>query len=202
MQERGFSKTTKFYNEYFEWFRKATGVQPQAMDMFNQTVAVKDIQKLNDFIRKHMLEAKPWGEKVDELLRHFQDLSDAHRDLLRVQKQYNTLLPIEESGREYRQLADRLQHVDRLLNAAEAFFSRKIIEVFSSACEQKREELSQVDRRKDDAARDITVARDQCRLLQNEIDQAGGERLRRIPDLIKTARGCGDGEARYVSSLS
>jgi len=185
MQERGFSKTTKSYNEYFEWFRKATGVQPQAMDMFNQTVAVKDIQKLNDFIRKHMLEAKPWGEKVDELLRHFQDLSDAHRDLLRVQKQYNTLLPIEDTGGQYRQLADRLQHVDRLLDAAEAFFSRKVVEVFSSACEQKREELGQVIRRKDDTAGEIADAREQCRLLQNEIDQAGGERLRRIPDLIK-----------------
>lgn len=186
MQERGFSKTTKSYNEYFEWFRKATGVQPQAMDMFNQTVAVKDIQKLNDFIRKHMLEAKPWGEKVDELLRHFQDLSDAHRDLLRVQKQYNTLLPIEDTGKEYRQLSDRLQHVDQLLKAAEAFFSCKVVEVFSSACEQKGEELGHVNRRKDDTAREIADAREQCRLLQNEIDQAGGERLRRIPDLIKT----------------
>ena len=185
MQERGFSKTTKSYNEYFEWFRRATGVQPQAMDMFNQTVAVKDIQKLNDFIRKHMLEAKPWGEKVDELLRHFQDLSDAHRDLLRVQKQYNTLLPIEETGAEYRRLAEQLQHIDQLLSAAEPFFSRKIIDVFSLARVQKQHELDQVNQRRDDTARQIADVREQCRLLQNEIDQVGGERLRRIPDLIK-----------------
>lgn len=185
MQERGFPKTTKSYNEYFEWFRKATGVQPQAMDMFNQTVAVKDIQKLNDFIRKHMLEAKPWGEKVDELLRHFQDLSDAHRDLLRVQKQYNTLLPIEETGAEYRQLADRLQHIEQILNAAAPFFSRKIIDVFSVTGAQKQDELAQVNQRREGTEREIADAREQCRLLQNEIDQAGGERLRRIPDLIK-----------------
>ena len=153
MQERGFPKTTKSYNEYFEWFRKATGVQPQAMDMFNQTVAVKDIQKLNDFIRKHMLEAKPWGEKVDELLRHFQDLSDAHRDLLRVQKQYNTLLPVEETGAEYRQLSDQLQHIDQLLNAAEPFFNRKIIDVFSLARARKQDELGQVNQRRDHTAR-------------------------------------------------
>jgi uncharacterized protein YPO0396 len=35
------------------------------MDIFNQTVAVKDIQSLNRFIREHMLESKPWGEKVE-----------------------------------------------------------------------------------------------------------------------------------------
>jgi uncharacterized protein YPO0396 len=185
MQDRGFPKATEHYNEYFEWFRKATGVQPQAMDMFNQTVAVKDIQRLNDFIRKHMLEAQPWGEKVDELLRHFQDLSDAHRDLVRVQKQHNTLLPIDDFGADYRQLADQLRHVDLLADATDAFFNSKIIDVFSSACDQKRVELTDAIQKKDTTANQIKEARDQCRLLNNEIDQAGGERLRRIPDLIK-----------------
>jgi len=58
MQARGFPKTSKSYSDYFEWFRKATGVQPQAMDMFNQTVAVKDIQRLNEFIRKHAVASR------------------------------------------------------------------------------------------------------------------------------------------------
>ena len=70
MERRGFRATTN-YAEYHSWFTRATGVRPKAMDMFNQTVAVKDIQSLNRFIRDHMLEAKPWGEKVDSLLDHF-----------------------------------------------------------------------------------------------------------------------------------
>jgi uncharacterized protein YPO0396 len=186
MQQRGFPKTTKSYTEYFEWFRKATGVQPQAMDMFNQTVAVKDIQRLNDFIRKHMLEAKPWGDRIDELLRHFQDLSDAHRDLVRVQKQESLLLPIEEIGSDYQSRAEALRHVERLLNASEAYFNQRIVDLFSVSCEERRAELAAMDARKTETVSRIADAQDESRRLQNEIDQAGGERLRRIPDLIRT----------------
>jgi uncharacterized protein YPO0396 len=185
MQERGFPKTTKSYNEYFEWIRKATGVQPQAMDMFNQTVAVKDIQRLNDFIRKHMLEAKPWGDKVDELLRHFQDLSDAHRDLLRVRQQSELLQPIEEVGVDYRERLNQLQGVERLLQASDAFFCHKVVDVFGPAREQKRADRSEAAERKDRIVRDLDEERDRCRRLQNDIDQAGGQRLREIPLLIE-----------------
>jgi uncharacterized protein YPO0396 len=196
MQERGFPKTTEHYNDYFEWFRKATGVQPQAMDMFNQTVAVKDIQRLNDFIRKHMLEAKPWGQKVDELLRHFQDLSDAHRDLVRVRKQHDALLPIEESGSQYCELTDLLRHVDLLADATDAFFNSKIIAIFSSACARKQTELSRVREKKEETASEIKEVAEQCRRLNNEIDEAGGERLRRIPDLLKAHEAARDAKRR------
>ena len=39
MEKRGF-RATATYNEFHGWFQKATGIQPKAMDMFNQTVAV------------------------------------------------------------------------------------------------------------------------------------------------------------------
>ena len=60
-------KTTKIFREYQEWFTKATGLRRKAMDIFNQTVAVKDVNNLSDFIRKHMLEKQPWGDRVDQL---------------------------------------------------------------------------------------------------------------------------------------
>jgi uncharacterized protein YPO0396 len=51
LEKRGFRATT-VYNEYHNWFMRATGIRAKAMDMFNQTVAVKDIQSLNKFIRE------------------------------------------------------------------------------------------------------------------------------------------------------
>lgn len=184
MQRRGFRVTTT-WQEFHEWFRKATGVQPKAMDMFNQTVAVKDIQRLNDFIRKHMLEAKPWGEKVDRLLRHFAELSDAHQALLRVRKQFELLEPIAELGAVYRAQAEQLERTVRLLGAADSFFRQKTVDLFTPACEARQEELRQVREQKQRISEELGSVRDQCRRLQNEIEQAGGERLRTIPLLIR-----------------
>jgi uncharacterized protein YPO0396 len=184
MKRRGFRATTK-YTEYFEWFRKATGLKDQAMDMFNQTVAVKDIQRLNDFIRKHMLEAKPWSEKVDELFKHFKDLSDAHRELERVRQQRDLLLPIEKYGTEYRTLAGELEQMERLLAAADSYFPKKIIELFEPELSRRRDELGEVKKNQERLKVEINAEQEECRGLKNEIDQAGGERMRDIPRLIE-----------------
>ena len=183
MKQRGFKPTTS-YTEYFEWFRKLTGLKDQAMDMFNQTVAVKDIERLNDFIRKHMLEAKPWAEKVDELFRHFKDLSNAHRELERVRKQRELLLPIEKHGAEYHRQFEQLQREDRILVATDSYFPKRIIELIQPeiGCRQ-----SDLDRIRADQVRlksEFDDGQEQCRKLKNEIDQAGGDRMREIPTLI------------------
>ena len=185
MKRRGFKATTS-YTEYFEWFRKLTGLKDQAMDMFNQTVAVKDIQRLNDFIRKHMLEAKPWSEKVDELFRHFKDLSDAHRELERVRQQRDLLLPIEKHGAEYNRHAEQLQKEDRILAATESFFPKRIVELIEPEILRCQGELNRVRADQQRLKLEIDGGLEQCRRLRNEIDQAGGERMREIPGLIET----------------
>ena len=185
MKRRQFRSTTS-YNEYFEWFRKATAVKDKAMDVFNQTVAVKDIQRLNDFIRKHMLEAKPWSEKVDELFKHFKDLSDAHRELERVRQQRDLLLPIEKHGAEYDRHAEQLRKEDRILAAADSYFPKRIIELIEPEIVRCQTDLNRVRSDQQRLKSDIDDGLEQCRKLKNEIDQAGGERMREIPGLIDT----------------
>lgn len=104
LNRRGY-KTTRVYVEYQDWLMKRTSMRSKAIDMFNQTVHVKDIQSLNEFIRKHMLEAHDWREKVQRLLTHFEDLSRAHQELVRARRAEELLTPIEKLGAKYQQLA-------------------------------------------------------------------------------------------------
>jgi uncharacterized protein YPO0396 len=204
MEKRGFRATTN-YSEYHSWFAKLTGTRPKAMDIFNQTVAVKDIQSLNRFIRDHMLEAKPWGEKVDALLSHFTQLSEAHQSLVRIRRQSDLLEPIARIGKAYREHQDRFEQVQRLLEAADSFFRHKTIELFTPECEARRAELDAVRKKKEQLGRDLTETQEECRRLQNEIDHAGGERLRQIPLLIQAhesqAAGKRDANRRYHEAL-
>lgn len=183
LEKRGFRATTT-YSEYFSWFQRQTGVRQKAMDMFNQTVAVKDIQSLNRFIREHMLEAKPWREKIDSLQLHFTQLSDAHQSLVRVRKQYSLLSPVVSKGKEYTEKASDLTKTERLKAAAHSFFRNATIEIFEPLCELKAKEivnLGQAILRHDES---LTSKRDDVRRLQNEIDAAGGDRLKELPGLI------------------
>lgn len=184
MEKRGF-RATSSYTEYHGWLTRATGIRAKAMDMFNQTVAVKDIQSLNRFIREHMLEAKPWNDKIDSLHNHFTQLSEAHLSLVRVRRQFELLTPVVERGETYRVRCGDLEKAQRLLDASESFFLCKTIELFEPFCVAKRDELTQLAEAKRRIERDADEAHEEIRQLKNEIDAAGGERLRLIPHLIE-----------------
>ena len=153
--------------------------------MFNQTVHVKDIQSLNAFIRKHMLEAHDWQEKIQRLLTHFNDLSQAHQELVNARRAVELLLPVEEAGAKYCQSADQMENLERQQAAAESYFPFVAVELLEPSIEQKRADetaLSATIERMDSSLEEI---RGSVVDLKIAIDQVAGERLKKIPDLIK-----------------
>ena len=57
------------------------------MELFHQTVSMKAVGNLTDFVREHMLEpfdAAAWTAKIVE---HFEDLTKAHEAVRRAQAQ-------------------------------------------------------------------------------------------------------------------
>lgn len=184
LEQRGF-KTTDKYADYLRWFERKTGVLPKAMDMFNQTVAVKDIQSLNDFIRNHMLEDKSWGERINNLQSHFTELTQAYQSLVRVRRQYELLRPIAEHGAEYRARASALAEAQAVLAAVKAYFLIKRVELIGPAMAKRQTELEKAGRRKTELEESAERVREELRQLKNELERSGGNRLREIPHLIR-----------------
>lgn len=178
-------RTTKTFSEYHGWLTRRTGMRPKAMDLFNQTVSVKDIQSLNDFIRKRMLEAHDWREKVDRLLTHFNDLSIAHQELVRARRSQELLIPVERHGIRYREQALELTELENMRDAADSFFACETVRLFTPEIERLSGELEAVVGQKERLGDEISQAEQRKWELSNEIKQAGGDRLQRIPDLIK-----------------
>lgn len=184
MEKRGFRATDK-YNEYHGWVAKFTGMQPKAMDVFNQTVAVKDIQSLNKFIREHMLEPKPWMEKIETLQAHFTQLTEAYQSLVRVRRQFELLTPIAAKSATFTAQSDALRLAQAMCGAAGPYFRAMTIELLGPAAEFLKKELSALVVTRDRLDTELRDAADEERQLKNEIENAGGERLRQIPLLIK-----------------
>jgi uncharacterized protein YPO0396 len=184
LQRKGY-QTTRTYVEYQGWLTKRTSMRGKAIDMFNQTVHVKDIQSLNEFIRKHMLEAHDWREKVKRLLEHFDDLSRAHQELVRARKAEELLLPIERTSQKYLDLSTQVEELECQLEASSTFFAVRTIELLEPELIRQAhvmEELSQLVHRLDE---ELRIDRETIRQLKNEIEQSGGERLKKIPELIR-----------------
>ena len=184
LNARGY-QTSKTYIEYQGWLTKRTQMRGKAIDMFNQTVAVKDIQSLNTFIRGHMLEAHDWQDKVQKLLTHFDDLSTAHEELVRARRAEELLTPIEKIGGKYRQQAEKSQELEQHLEAAKTFFPVQLLRLFTPEVERQQEDVASRVTVIARLASELKETQETIRSLRNEIDQAGGERLKQIPGLIK-----------------
>jgi uncharacterized protein YPO0396 len=178
-------RATRTFADHEQAVAKAFRWKKKAMEVLNQTVAVKDIQRLNDFIRQHMLEPQSWGEKVDQLLGHFAHLSEAHQSLVRVRQQFEQLTPIVELGTSYLTDANELQAAESVLAAVDAYWSTKTIELLVPEAERKAEAMTHARASIERLAKEIAELDEQLRQIRNAMEQAGGPRLQMIPTLIK-----------------
>lgn len=68
------------FPSYGAAFRRRFGIaNEQALDLFLQTVSMKQVGDLTDFVRNHMLEPFPVETNIAQMLAHFADLTAAHR---------------------------------------------------------------------------------------------------------------------------
>jgi uncharacterized protein YPO0396 len=187
LQQRGFRATGK-YTEYFGWLSQMLHMRAKALDMFNQTVAVKDIQSLNRFIRDHMLEERPWQEKIDSLLTHFSQLSQAYQSLVRTRRQVEQLMPVEQLGSSIAKLDEQYAQTQATLDATEAFFCYKTVECLTPQIERVTKDVVAARHRVGELQTRMEELDDVQRRLKNEIEGGGGERLREIPRMINAER--------------
>ena len=83
------------FPEYGKDFRRRLGIESeQAMELFHQTVSMKSVGNLTDFVRDHMLEPFDAAKATASIVAHFEDLTKAHEAVQRAQAQLAELTPL------------------------------------------------------------------------------------------------------------
>jgi uncharacterized protein YPO0396 len=89
------ARTHDHFPDYGKDFRRRLGIESeQAMDLFHQTVSMKSVGNLNDFVRNHMLEPFDSASWTERMVAHFEDLTKAHDAVRRAQAQLDLLGPL------------------------------------------------------------------------------------------------------------
>jgi uncharacterized protein YPO0396 len=83
------------FAKYGAWFRRRFGIDnEQALELFHQTVSMKSVGNLTDFVRSHMLEPFDVAPRIAALIAHFDDLNRAHEAVLKAKRQVDLLAPL------------------------------------------------------------------------------------------------------------
>ncbi len=94
------------------------------MELFHQTVSMKAVDNLNDFVRSHMLEPFDSKAQIDTLVEHFENLTRAHDAVVRARDQLELLGPLVEMLDEFDQLGATAAEIRLQQEAVPYYFAK------------------------------------------------------------------------------
>jgi uncharacterized protein YPO0396 len=169
------------FPDYGKHFRRRLGIQSeQAMELFHQTVSMKSVGNLNDFVRSHMLEPFDGASWIDRLVAHFDDLTRAHDAVCRAQEQLSRLEPLLGECDRYDALAEEVAGLHREREALPAFFAERRTRHLGAWASRLVAERGELDTEATQVADELTALRQTLQRLHAERLGLGGDRLAEI----------------------
>jgi uncharacterized protein YPO0396 len=112
------------FTKYGAWFRRRLGIDnEQALELFHQTVSMKSVGNLTDFVRSHMLEPFDTASRIQALIAHFDDLNRAHEAVLKAKRQVELLTPLTADCRRHGELGQDIAELRAARDALRSYFS-------------------------------------------------------------------------------
>lgn len=132
------------FAKYSRDFLKRFGLRSEkALDLFNQTVAIKEIGGLNEFVRQHMLEKTDAQARIDLLRENYKNLTSAHDAIAKAEQQLIRLRPLLAEAEQHSQLQGRIAEAERCAELAPSFFARRKLELLDRAIAAAQADLAQ-----------------------------------------------------------
>ncbi|MDP3438206.1 MAG: ATP-binding protein, partial [Azonexus sp.] len=171
---------------YGAWFRRRFGIDnEQALELFHQTVSMKSVGNLTDFVRSHMLEPFDVAPRISALIGHFDDLSRAHGAVLRAKRQVELLLPLVADSSRHGELTrqiDTLRQCREWLRPYFASLKRQLLDKRLAKLAEDWEKLDTQIKRLEEARE---IQRRDVDELKQAVADNGGDRLERLAHEIR-----------------
>jgi len=160
------------FPEYSRDFRRKLAIaSEQAMDLFHQTVSMKSVGDLNEFVREHMLEPFDAAAWVDKLVAHFEDLTRTHDAVVKARSQLTDLAPLVDDCDALDQMQARLDDLYGQRAALRYYFAGLRETLHSRSVDTLTAALADAGHRL--AATERTLASCRPRLNSLQLEQAG-----------------------------
>lgn len=187
-------------------YRRRFGIEhEQALDLFNQTVSMKSVGNLTDFVRDHMLQPFLVEQRITALVNHFEDLNRAHEAVVKAKDQIERLTPLIADVDERANLAAQAGCLRAAREVLHPWFSSRKQVLLRKRLTELANELEKLAA----AIESLTEARQGLRTKRDEIKrdiaEHGGDRIERIKGEIaekQTERDRRESRARQYDRLA
>ncbi|BBX98157.1 ATP-binding protein [Mycobacterium lacus] len=169
------------FPEYSRDFRRKLAIaSEQAMELFHQTVSMKSVGDLNDFVRDHMLEPFDAAEWVDKLITHFDDLTKAHDAVVLARAKLADLEPLVDDCDAHDTLTQQLAMLHGQRDALRYYFATVRARLHRDSIAALTRALADAEHRRAATGQTLTSLRAALKSLQLEQAGHGGAEIAEI----------------------
>lgn len=177
------------FPEYGGASRRRLGIESeQVLELFHQTVSMKAVGNLNDFVRSHMLEPLDMSDRIQSLISHFDDLTKAHEAVLRARHQLELLDPLIGVLDDHDKYSAVIAGLDHQHQALPIYFAERNQALLNAEIGRLASEQHRIDVDVAAAEVDLDDLRQRETNLNVAIAQNGGDRLGAIDTELERLR--------------
>lgn len=176
------------FNQYSDRFRQTFGIrQPEALDLFYQTVSMKSVGNLTDFVRNQMLGKTDVKSKIEDLVTSFAKLTEAHNSVLKAKRQQDILNPLIDDIIQFENLDEKQISHKTILTDVPKYFAFEKVVLLKVELNNLKSDFTAFKNQSSELLKDLTKSREDHRELKNRIDKSeiAGQLRKMQDDLIK-----------------
>ena len=169
------------FSQYSEHFRRLFGMNSdKAIDLFYQTVSMKSVSSLTDFVREQMLERTDVKEQIAALLKRFDDLNKAHAAVVHAREQYNILKPLTETCGDYENVTTEIENIEAMLELIPTWYAEKKWGLLETAIIDTNEKLDKIRNDQVLMSKELDNLENRRQAIIQDISNNGGRRIEDI----------------------
>lgn len=179
------------YTSYAVKFKSLFGiVSDDALDLFQQTVSMKKVNGITDFVRKNMLgdvDRAEMEENIQHLLTRFHDLKSIHDAIERDREKMDLLRPIVKASDTYDACLLKESELSLMEEGVQPYLAREEIKLLTEALTESNRQQEEIRARRTSFEAELTHALEDIDAKKKEMWQNGGNRLH---DAEKELKNC------------
>lgn len=166
---------------YGAGFRRRFGIEnEQALELFHQTVSMKSVGNLTDFVRSHMLEPFEVAPRIAALIGHFDDLNRAHEAVCKAKRQVELLSPLVTDCERHSSLVSQAEELRACREALRPYFAGLKLGLLEKRIAGLADEWERQDTQVKRRGELRNAQRTEEDELKRSIADNGGDRLERL----------------------
>ena len=182
------------FPKYATTFQRLFGMKSEkALTLFNQTVGMKVLGNLDEFIRTNMLEESTAEADFGKLMDNYQTLLTSYQALEKARIQLDLLKPINDFNEKYQGLVSDLEILISQKRLLEPWFAQQQVEIWKKEIERQDREGDRLIKKLGEQEQELKDAVDKRIQLEvsignNQVDQQIRSLERDIKDAEKSKK--------------